>query len=111
MKSDQETTATAAAEAAKPKNNRKQAAKKPVGRSAAGTKPAAGTGKQKTAKKKAAAKRAKSAAIVMPNPLKRQRAIEQIAYHLSLARGFTPGFEESDWLTAETIIEQLHAED
>lgn len=69
------------------------------------------TAKKKTVKKAAAARRAPSAAIIMPNPIKRQTAIEKIAYHLSEARGFAPGFEESDWLTAETIIERLHSDD
>lgn len=117
-KPDNETPAQGATGATQPKNSKKPAAKPRPTKTTAAAKSA---GKKKTAakkstakptaKKKVAAKRAASKPIIMPHPKKRQKAIEQIAYHLSQARGFTPGFEESDWLTAEKIIEQLHTED
>lgn len=107
---EQKASTSPSKRASKTSTAKRKSAKK-VTASTAAKKPSTTTTKKKVVKKKAAAKRAVSAPIIMPNPAKRQTAIEKIAYHLSEARGFTPGFEERDWLTAETIIEQLHRED
>ena len=107
---EQETPISPAKRASKTSTEKKKPAKKVAAKTTAGKTPATAN-KKKAAKKKAAVKHAASAPIVMPTPAKRQKAIEKIAYHLSEARGFAPGFEESDWLTAETIIAQLHQDD
>lgn len=39
----------------------------------------------------------------------RHQWIAEAAYHKARARGFEPGYEESDWLEAEQEYEQAHS--
>jgi hypothetical protein len=39
----------------------------------------------------------------------RQQWIAEAAYYKARARGFEPGYEESDWLEAEQEYEQAHS--
>jgi hypothetical protein len=49
------------------------------------------------------------------NPEERHRRIAEAAYYRAERRGFTPGYEEEDWIAAEREIdggaEAFHAED
>ena len=50
------------------------------------------------------------------DPEERRRRIAEAAYYRAQRRGFSPGYEEEDWLAAEQELEgsrgrEFHAED
>ncbi|HEX4051557.1 MAG TPA: DUF2934 domain-containing protein [Steroidobacteraceae bacterium] len=44
-------------------------------------------------------------AIELAGPERRQSMIAEAAYHLAQRRGFEPGYELDDWLTAEAEVD------
>lgn len=60
------------------------------------------TGKKAVKAEKQSAKSAKRSRQPQKNEESARRQwIEEAAYHKAAARGFSPGFEEQDWLEAE----------
>lgn len=65
-------------------------------------------GKRAARKPRPSAQRARGAAAGL-DPEARRRLIAEAAYYKAEARGFVPGFEETDWLVAEQEIDARFA--
>ena len=92
-----------------PKKANGDAALPPVGAASTAT-PDATNGTSKTEKKRSARKPAivKSEAQANLLPINLEDEIRRLAYLLSERRGFEPGHEAEDWLSAETEIRQRY---
>lgn len=76
---------------------------KATGKSRKTASPAASKPARKPAKRRSAAK---AAAQTSTDSAARVRMIEETAYFIAEARGFSGGSPMDDWLTAETLVDQ-----